>query len=362
MTDISATPTLRQRSRRAVTAALTALLLVLAAACSDSDDSGQPGSGGAQGASFAGSGSGDGSGATGLQSDFVRVVQKVRPSVVEISHGSGLGSGIVYDDKGNIVTNAHVVGDATQFKVTVVDGRTVDATLVGSYPPDDIAVVRVRTDEKLTPATFADSSKVEVGQIAIAIGNPLGLATSVTEGIVSSTGRTVSEGGGVVLPSTIQTSAPINPGNSGGALVGLDAYVIGIPTLAATVPELGGAAPGIGFAIPSNRAKFIADQLVASGTVSNSGRAALGISGATVASRSGEPLGVLVRAVQPGGAAEAAGIAPGDIITAINEKPAPTLEALGTVLADLKPGDGATVTVLRPDGTRQSVRVTLGNL
>jgi S1-C subfamily serine protease len=364
MTGVSATPsTLPLRSRRAVTAALTALALVLAAACSDSGDRGQPGSG-AQGASVAGggSGSGDGSVAASLQSDFVRVVQKVRPSVVEISQSSGLGSGIVYDDKGTIVTNAHVVGNATQFKVTFVDGRTVDATLVGSYPPDDIAVVRVRSDDKLAPATFADSSKVAVGQIAMAIGNPLGLASSVTEGIVSSTGRTVSEGGGVVLPSTIQTSAPINPGNSGGALVGLDATVIGIPTLAATVPELGGAAPGIGFAIPSNRAKFIADQLVASGTVTNSGRAALGISAATVASRSGEPLGVLVRGVQPGGAAEAAGIAPGDIITAINEKPTPTLEALGTVLADLKPGDGATVTVLRPDGAKQSVRVTLGNL
>ena len=254
------------------------------------------------------------------------------------------------------------MGNATQFKVTFADGRTVDATLVGSYPPDDIAVVRVRDDGKLAPATFADSSKVEVGQIALAIGNPLGLASSVTEGIVSSTGRTVSEGGGVVLPSTIQTSAPINPGNSGGALVGLDGSVIGIPTLAATVPELGGAAPGIGFAIPSNRAKFIADQLVASGTVRDSGRAALGISAATVASRSGEPLGVLVRGVQPGGPAEAAGIAPGDIITAVNEKPTPTLDALGTVLADLSPGDGATVTVLRPDGSKRSVRVTLGNL
>jgi S1-C subfamily serine protease len=96
--------------------------------------------------------------------------------------------------------------------------------------------------------------------------------------------------------------------------------------------------------------------------VANSGRAALGISGATVASRSGEPLGVLVRAVQTGGAAEAAGIAPGDIVTAINEKPTPTLDALGTVLADLKPGDGATVTILRPDATKRSVRLTLGSL
>ena len=362
MTDISATPsTVALRSRRAFAVVLTALALVVAAACSDSKGSAQPGSGRAQSAAVAGGG--DGSVAASLQSDFERVVQKVRPSVVEISQSSGLGSGIVYDNKGSIVTNAHVVGDATQFKVTFVDGRTVDATLAGSYPPDDIAVVRVRDDGKLAPAKFADSSKSEVGQIAIAIGNPLGLASSVTEGIVSSTGRTVSEGGGVVLPSTIQTSAPINPGNSGGALVGLDGSVIGIPTLAATVPELGGgAAPGIGFAIPSNRAKFIADQLVGSGTVTNSGRAALGISAATVASQSGEPLGVLVRSVQPGGAADAAGIAPGDVITAVNDKPTPTLDDLGTVLADLKPGDGATVTVLRPDGSKRSVRATMGSL
>ena len=365
MTDSSTTPsTVPMRSRRALTVAMTAVALVLAAACSARGNSAQPRPAGAQAAAVAGggSGSGDGSVATSLQGDLVRVVQKVRPSVVEISDSEGLGSGIVYDDKGDIVTNAHVGGSSTQFTIPVEDGHTLDATLVGSYQPDDIAVVRVRGDDKLAPATFADSSKVVVGQIAIAIGNPLGLASSVTDGIVSSTGRTVSEGSGVVLPSTIQTSAPINPGNSGGALVGLNASVIGIPTLAATVPELGGSAPGIGFAIPSNRAKFIADQLVATGTVANSGRAALGVSGATVASRSGEPLGVLVRAVQPGGPADAAGVAAGDIITAINDKPTPTLDALGTVLADLKPGDSATVALLRPDGAKRSVRVTLGNL
>jgi S1-C subfamily serine protease len=298
-----------------------------------------------------------------LQNDFVNLVKRVRPSVVEISTTDGLGSGVAYDDKGNIVTNAHVVGNATQFTVTLDDGRISPATLVGTYPPDDLAVVRIQGDTKLSPATFADSSQVQVGQISLAIGNPLGLASSVTEGIVSSVGRTVSEGGGIVLPSTIQTSAPINPGNSGGALVGLDGKVMGIPTLAATVPELGGgAAPGIGFAIPSNTARRIADQLISSGKVTNSGRAALGITGATVGTPTGQPVGVLVRSVAPGGPADAAGITTGDLITAINGKPTRTLDDLGTILADLKPGDTATVDVTHRDGTKASIKVSLGSL
>jgi len=121
------------------------------------------------------------------------------------------------------------------------------------YRPDDLAVIKVKGDNaRLTPARFADSAGVPVGAITLAIGNPLGLASSVTDGIVSFNGRTVGEGNGVLLPSTIQTSAPINPGNSGGALVDLDGRVIGIPTLAASDTQLGGAAPGIGFANPAN--------------------------------------------------------------------------------------------------------------
>lgn len=137
--------------------------------------------------------------------------------------------------------------------------------------------------------------------------------------------------------------------------------MIGIPTLAAAVPELGDAAAGIGFAIPSNRARFIADQL-SSARVTNSGRAALGVSGATVTTMSGQPVGVLVRSVTPDGAAAAAGINVGDVVTAVNGKPTPTLDALGTIMADLKPGDTASVEVVRPDGSRQTVRVTLGSL
>jgi S1-C subfamily serine protease len=301
--------------------------------------------------------------ASALQDAFESVIASVRPSIVEISTSTGLGSGVVYDDKGDIVTNAHVVGNESRFRVGLVDGRTLDGTLVGAYAPDDLAVVKVANGGGLSAAKFADSTQVKVGEIALAIGNPLGLASSVSDGIVSSTGRTVSEGGGVVLPSTIQTSAAINPGNSGGGLVDLNGEVMGIPTLAAVDPELGGsAAPGIGFAIPSNTVKLIADQLIKSGKVTNSGRAALGISGATATTFGGQPVGVLIRSVVKAQGADVAGIKSGDIITAVNGKPTPTLDDLQTVLADLASGQTASVDVVHPGGGKQTYKVTLGTL
>ncbi len=298
-----------------------------------------------------------------LQQDFVRVVNKVRPSVVEISTNTGLGSGVVFDAQGDIVTNDHVVQGANQFQVTFFDGQTAAASLVGAFPPDDLAVIKVSGSKTVSPATFADSSKLQVGDITMAIGNPLGLSSSVTEGIVSFNGRTVGEGNGVVLRGTVQTSAAINPGNSGGALVNLDAQVIGIPTLAATDPQLGGgAASGIGFAIPSNTVKTIAPQLISQGKVTNSGRAALGISGATAVDATGQAVGVIVSQVGSGGAADHAGIKPGDVIVKINATPTPTLSAMQDVLAGLKPGDTATVTIQAADGSKKSVTVALGNL
>jgi S1-C subfamily serine protease len=302
-------------------------------------------------------------GAQALQDAYVKVVAQVRPSVVEISTDTGLGSGVVYDAKGHIVTNNHVVGGATRFRVTLADGRTIGATLVGAYPPDDLAIIQLSGANLPQPAPFADSSRVQVGQIALAIGNPLGLASSVTDGIVSFNGRTVAAGPGVVLPSTIQTSAPINPGNSGGALVDLEGAVIGIPTLAATDPQLGGgAAPGIGFAIPSNTVKRIADQLVRTGKVTDSGRAALGIAGTDVVGSSDEQIGVLVRGVRPGSAAAKAGIAPGDVITSVDGTRTPDLVTLTELLAAHKPGDRVRVEILHPDGTRDSKDVTLDPL
>src|SRR5215211_4698847 len=174
---------------------------------------------------------------------FASVVDTAAPSVVQVRSSRGLGSGIVYDNAGHIVTNAHVVAGSTRFQVTAADGSTHPATLRGVFPQGDLAVIHV-SGAALHPARFADSSKVRTGEYTLAIGNPLGLRSSVTQGIVSATSRTVSEGGGVALPSVIQTSAPINPGNSGGALVDATGAVIGIPTLAATDPEMGGVADG----------------------------------------------------------------------------------------------------------------------
>jgi putative serine protease PepD len=201
--------------------------------------------------------------AGGLQAKYQAVVRSVSPQVVEIRTSNALGSGIVYDSRGDVVTNAHVVGSSKSVTVRLPAGSTHPGTVVGTSAGNDLAVVRL-AGATPKPAAFADSSKIQVGDISLAIGNPLGLASSVSEGIVSSTGRSVPEGNGVTLNSALQTSAAINPGNSGGALVNLSDQVIGIPTLAATDPQLGsGAAPGIGFAIPSNTVQQVANQLIA---------------------------------------------------------------------------------------------------
>jgi S1-C subfamily serine protease len=292
-----------------------------------------------------------------LQQRYTQVVQQVGPAVVLIQTSQGLGSGIVFDSNGDIVTNNHVVANASTFQVTLADGKKYAAQQVGTFPADDLAVLRINATG-LTPATFGDSSKVAVGDITLAIGNPLGLQSSVTEGIVSALGRSVSEGNGVALPNVIQTSAAINPGNSGGALVNLQGQVIGIPTLAATDPQLGGgAAPGIGFAIPSNTISSIATQLISQGKVTNSQRAYLGVSVATTTTSGG---GVLVTQVQAGGPAAQAGIQTGEIITAINGTATPDPATLADVLAKLNPGQAVTVSLTSAGGAKQTVRVTLG--
>ncbi len=197
-----------------------------------------------------------------LQQQFERVVQTVSPQVVQIQSRRGLGSGVVFDEHANVVTNAHVVAGEREFVVTLAGGDRHPALLMGSDPSHDLAVVQI---SGATPAaaTFADSSRARVGGIVLAIGNPLGLRSSVTEGIVSSLNRSVPEGDGVTLSSVIQTSAAINPGNSGGALVDLTGRVLGIPTLEALNPELGETqAAGIGFAIPSNTVRRVATRLI----------------------------------------------------------------------------------------------------
>jgi S1-C subfamily serine protease len=191
-------------------------------------------------------------------------VQAVSPQVVQIQGQRGLGSGVVFDSRGDVVTNAHVVQGERQFVVTLSGGDQHPATLVGSDPAHDLAVVRL-SGATPAPATFTSSASPQVGDLVLAIGNPLGLRSSVTQGIVSSLNRSVPEGNGVTLSRVIQTSAAINPGNSGGALVDLTGTVIGIPTLAAIDPQLGGGqAAGIGFAIPSTTVRQVATRLIAS--------------------------------------------------------------------------------------------------
>jgi putative serine protease PepD len=290
-----------------------------------------------------------------LQSAFVKVVRSVSPSVVQVEDQQGLGSGIAVDATGDIVTNNHVVSGGTSFTVTTSNGKRSGAKLVGAFPPDDLAVIKA-TRARLRPASFADSSRLSVGDLAIAIGNPLGLRSSVTQGIISAFRQGVTEeGGDVTLPSMIQTSAAINPGNSGGALVDIQGRVIGIPTLAATDPQFGGSAPGIGFAIPSNLVKDITRQILAHGKVINSHRAFLGIRVGDAAAT-----GAIVVSITPGGAASNAGMRVGDIIVSVNGAPTPTFGALSAVLAELKPGQKARVVVVEQNGARTTLRVKLG--
>ncbi|MBM7438516.1 S1C family serine protease [Streptomyces sp. HB132] len=304
-----------------------------------------------------------------LEDQYQTVIRAVLPTVVQIAAGDGLGSGVVYDGEGHIVTNAHVVGGEKAFDVTVATGEKVlKASLVSSYPEQDLAVIKLDdVPEGLRAAEFGDTDEVEVGQIVLAMGSPLGLSSSVTQGIVSAVGRTVSEsrsggGTGATLADMVQTSAAINPGNSGGALVNLDGEVIGIPTLAATDPQVGdSAAPGIGFAIPVSMVRTVADQIIESGKVTDSGRAALNITGRTVVDDDYRPAGVAIVSVEKNGAAAKAGLRVGDIITRIGDARVTTITSLSEALAADDPGRKVTVRYTRGDAEK-TARVTLGEI
>ncbi|MFC1409239.1 S1C family serine protease [Streptacidiphilus sp. N1-12] len=357
--------------RRATAVALAAGVgLVLAAAAGCSSDPKYGGSGSSSASASAGAGAGGMTVNNDLQTAYQDTVKSVLPSVVQITAGESLGSGIVYDNKGDIVTNAHVIGSATSFQVTLANSSdTLAATLVYSYPASDLAVIKLsKPPSGLRPATFADSTKVEVGQIVLAMGNPLGLASSVTQGIVSAVGRTVSEPAsqespGATIPNMVQTSAAINPGNSGGALVNLSDQIVGINTLAATdAGQTGAQAPGIGFAIPASTVTSLADQMIKDGKVTNSGRAALGITSRTVLTSAGDAnTGAGVVSVVSGGAAAKAGIQAGDVITKLGNTTITSSNDLSEVLAGLQPGQQVSVTYLR-DGSSKTTTVTLGTL
>ena len=305
---------------------------------------------------------------TPLQKSYEHTIATALPSVVEIRAGRATGSGVVYDRRGDIVTNAHVVGTVKKFQVRVsIASNPMQARLVGVFTPDDLAVIRVMKGAgTLRPVHWANSANAQVGAIVLAMGSPLGLTDSVTQGIVSATGRTVT---GPTIPGhpptviedAVQTSAPINPGNSGGALVLLSGNVLGIPTLTAEDPEMHGPAQGIGFAIPSNTVRDISKQLIRTGKVNRSDRASLEFMGETHVNSSGKPDGVTVAAVKQGGAAAKAGIKPGDVIVGINGQATPDIAALESALIGFRPGERVKVEVLR-NGAPRAVVATLGSL
>jgi putative serine protease PepD len=313
-------------------------------------------------------GSGSGGGGTPVQRAYERIIKMDLPSVVEINSGKMTGSGVVFDTKGDIVTNAHVVEEAKTYEVIASEtARPLTARLVGSFAPDDLAVIRVTSGAAvLAPAHWANSDQAQIGQVVLAMGSPFGLIDSVTQGIISATGRTVigpkiAGRSPSVIANALQTSAAINPGNSGGALVALSGGVLGIPTLEARDPDLGGPAEGIGFAIPSNTVRDIASQLIDKGYVTKSGRASLQVTGSTHATKQGNANGVAIDATQPGGAAAVAGIKTGDIITGLGGTDTRTLADLDQRLIAYKPGDRVKVNVLR-GGKHEQFVVKLGSL
>ncbi len=300
------------------------------------------------------------------------VIAKVKPAVVQVNvttgNGGGIGSGVIIDRRGYIVTNNHVVSGAQSIQVVLYDGTKLTAQLTGTDPADDLAVIKINPRPNMVVATIGDSSKLQVGQDVLAVGNPLGITQSVTNGIVSALNRTVSEGqGGSTIPGAIQTDAPINPGNSGGALVDMQGNLIGIPTLTAIDPEFNTPANGVGFAIPSNRVSFIVPQIIANGHVTHTGRAALGVQVVSVDQRLAAQdnlavdHGVLIANVLPNGAAAAAGLKAGDVIVQIGNTQVTDTNTLGSILAAHNPGDTIAVHIYR--GNQQlTINVKLGEL
>jgi serine protease Do len=304
------------------------------------------------------------------------VASEVGPSVVQVNiravqrtplgtqRGEGIGSGVIYRPDGYIITNNHVVEDATGVNVAFADGTTERASVVGADPNTEIAVLKVNRDN-LPAATFNENTPI-VGQLAVAIGSPSGFESTVTSGIVSGVGREFPPeltGGGSearALVDLIQTDAAISPGNSGGALADRDGRIIGINV--AYLPPAQTGAENLGFAIPSDTAVSVADQLIDTGKVST---AYLGVLTTDLspedASRFDLPVdsGALVEQVVPGSAAADAGVRKGDIITALGDARVESYGDLLGALRDYVPGDTVILTVFR-NGDETNLEVTLG--
>ncbi len=269
----------------------------------------------------------------------------------------GLGSGVIVKADGYILTNNHVVEGSDRVTVDLSDGRSLDAKVVGTDKPSDLAVVKIDAKD-LPTLTLGNSDAVRVGDIVLAVGNPLGIGQTVTMGIVSAKGRATDGPGDGGYQDFIQTDAPINKGNSGGALVNTLGELIGINS---QILSPSGGSIGIGFAIPSNMARNVMSQLIDGGTVH---RGMLGVTIQPVTSEIARSLklntvgGALVNAVTPGGAADKAGVERGDVIIAVNDEAVRDGNTLRNQIAQLQPGTNVRLRLTR-DGAERSINVTL---
>jgi S1-C subfamily serine protease len=293
-----------------------------------------------------------------LRRDFFRF------NVMEIPQGTG--SGFVWDDRGNIVTNYHVISEADVAEVTLADGTTWKASLVGTAREKDLAVLHIEAPrDSLRPIAIGSSHDLKVGQTVLAIGNPFGYDQSLTTGIVSAIGREIVSPDGIPIRDVIQTDAAINPGNSGGPLLDSAGRLIAVNT---AIVSPSGAYAGIGFAIPVDTVSWVVPQLIAYGKIQ---RPSLGVELASdhVVRRAGIA-GAVVIAVEPGSSAERAGIKPayrdrrgrvvvGDVIVAIDGEPIRTGGELGLALEKRRENDTVVVTLDR-EGREEDVKVTLG--
>jgi S1-C subfamily serine protease len=311
---------------------------------------------------------------TSLQTDIENVAKAVEPSVVKITSTSdrqeAVGSGDILTANGYIVTNDHVVDGFTNFTVQLSNGSSYPATVVGQDAQDDLAVIKINATN-LKPIAFGDSTKVTVGEFAVAVGNPLALQESATFGTVSGVNGTASEapnGPAGTLTGLVQTTATIAPGNSGGALVNLQGQLIGIPTIEETNPDTGNAS-GIGYAIPASRVQFVAQQLIQNGQITSTGQGFIGIQARdvdpSIAAQYGLSVqsGVLVTGFVNDTAgsspAQQAGLQTGDVIVAVDGHSVASSSDLTSILFSRAPGTKVTLTIVR-GSSQTTVSVTLG--
>src|SRR3954454_10516908 len=286
--------------------------------------------------------------------DISELYKRVSPGVVFVQAGqTATGSGFVFDTQGHIVTNDHVVEDASSFTVRIgADTKVLDATLVGKDPSSDLAVLKVDPSQVpggLKPLTLGDSTKLEPGDQAIAIGSPFGLEGTVTTGIISSLGRTIDSPNGFPIADAVQTDAAINPGNSGGPLLDGNGRVIGVNS---QIASGSGSNSGVGFAVPVSTVKFVVPKIQSGGKVE---RAYLGVRNGTPPDRSG----AIVDSVVANGPAERGGLQPGDKITDIDGKKINSSEDVSAAVTSRRPGEQAKVTV-ESGGGQRTLNVNLG--